>query len=268
MTRREFLKSGVGLASIIAAQKSPAYIKGLIAAFNTPFEGTTRWYNPYVTDGLTHMWDGIWNTGEGGRHNPNAGNIWKPLVGTLRMKCWGWNSTCGWWDNSMCGLDRALFESTYTPTIGSGLTIECCAPNFGGRTSRSCFCGILAGDGISNNFFLCVAGKTFGWIRKVPSAKEITAELINNPGFHTQTVSIDPNGHCLVSIDGKDSLTLDIPIDKFQYSEQASPGNHASTLMSTSEGSPTFYNARIYNRMLSADEISHNAMVDSERFSL
>ncbi len=41
-----------------------------------------RWTNPYVTDGLVAMWDGIWNAG-GGRHTDDVAAI-VPIVGTRR----------------------------------------------------------------------------------------------------------------------------------------------------------------------------------------
>ena len=51
----------------------------LIAARNAVLHG--GWKNPYVTDGLIAMWDGIDNVGQG-IHDPNAA-IWKDLVGGL-----------------------------------------------------------------------------------------------------------------------------------------------------------------------------------------
>jgi hypothetical protein len=41
-----------------------------------------RKWNPYVTDGLVAMWDGIWNAG-GGRHTDDVAAI-VPIVGTRR----------------------------------------------------------------------------------------------------------------------------------------------------------------------------------------
>ena len=41
--------------------------------------GGGGWTNPYVTDGLVAMWDGVWNAG-GGIHDPNA-TVWKDLIG-------------------------------------------------------------------------------------------------------------------------------------------------------------------------------------------
>ena len=65
-TRREIVKAGVGLAAIIAAGKAPAsVVKSMIGMRNLMIAGGGGWQNPYVTDGLVAMWDGEWNAGPG-----------------------------------------------------------------------------------------------------------------------------------------------------------------------------------------------------------
>lgn len=41
------------------------------------------WTNPYITDGLVAMWDGVWNAG-GGVHDATA-TTWKNLMGDTRL---------------------------------------------------------------------------------------------------------------------------------------------------------------------------------------
>ena len=41
--------------------------------------GGKKWVNPYITDGLVQMWDGIWNVG-GGKHSDTT-TVWVDLVG-------------------------------------------------------------------------------------------------------------------------------------------------------------------------------------------
>ena len=82
-TRRHILKSGVGLAAILATGKAPAYLVksmlaarhglGVIAAKGIP---TAR---NYVQDGLIAMWDGIENAGLD-VHDASS-TIWKDLAG-------------------------------------------------------------------------------------------------------------------------------------------------------------------------------------------
>ena len=84
-TRREIIKSGIGLAGIIAAGKAPAVItRGLLGAHGMDFIEDDNGLpdNPtaidYIHDGLVAMWDGIENI-EYGYHDDNP-TEWVSLI--------------------------------------------------------------------------------------------------------------------------------------------------------------------------------------------
>ena len=87
-TRRDILKSGAGLAAILAAQSAPAIpVRSMVAArgsFLGRGAGGGGWVNPYVTDGLVAMWDGEWNAG-GGVHDGSIENEWTDIVGGMKF---------------------------------------------------------------------------------------------------------------------------------------------------------------------------------------
>ena len=48
--------------------------------------GGGGWQNPYVTDGLVAMWDGIWNGGVGGAPQDESATVWKDIVGGIELE--------------------------------------------------------------------------------------------------------------------------------------------------------------------------------------
>lgn len=77
-TRRDFVRGLTGIGAIVATGHAPAIVKSMIAARGTMLGGAHAWTNPYVTDGLVAMWDGVWNAGPG-VHDPNA-TTWVDLI--------------------------------------------------------------------------------------------------------------------------------------------------------------------------------------------
>lgn len=78
-TRRNFMRGLTGLGAIVATGHAPAIVKSMIAARGTMLGGAHAWTNPYITDGLIAMWDGVWNAG-GGVHDAEA-TTWLDIVG-------------------------------------------------------------------------------------------------------------------------------------------------------------------------------------------
>ena len=126
-TRREIIKSGLGLAAIIAAGKAPATIvRSMIGARNAMLSGGGGWTNPYVTDGLLRMWDGEWNVG-GGVHDENAIG-WLDLVNNELGEYNVYGETPAWggnfWESKSYNENKCFFVTVPSLVEGNGSTIE------------------------------------------------------------------------------------------------------------------------------------------------
>ena len=118
-TRKEFIKSGLGLAGIIAMQKAPAFTKSLLGARYTSLDEEQDdgldWC-PYAHKGLVAMWDGEWNVAPG-EHNSTS-TTWIDLVHGYELKLCS-KTTFG----ENC-TKRPKGDNQYAHAIGTGVFLD------------------------------------------------------------------------------------------------------------------------------------------------
>ena len=120
-TRREIIKSGLGLAGIIAAGKAPAaLVRSLIAARAALTGGAKLSAKSYVKNGLVAMWDGIENAGWG--VHDAAATVWKDLIGS----CDGTGYNVSWDDNCAIfnGTSSRIDLASRAPFLSSDLQAD------------------------------------------------------------------------------------------------------------------------------------------------
>ena len=245
-TRRDIIKSSLGLAGIIAAGKAPAAIvKSLVGATGTGYtESADGWKNPYITDGLVAMWDGEWNVG-GGIHDSSA-KIWKDLIGTrdATLTQYGYFTSDALVGEKDTSVANNIFAATISP-IGSGVShIESVvnAYNSASEAPIVCLTGVsgifwwgrgaaytvYGLNGTGGNAISGVRTSVSGW-----NGKQVFINGINKT--RTTTIYLNAGGYGFINVKRTSAELCCI---------------------------------RLYNRTLSADEIAANYAVDKERFNL
>lgn len=214
----------------------------------------------YVQDGLVAMWDGIENAGYG-VHGPSA-TVWKDLVSEV-----DWVKQNTELSYPIFSADSAVFDGTncfvnITPSIvsawnGGKITIEAC-----GATE------FLATSTDQHIWELNLGIRNEHWFRK--DSQYITW---GQPKF-TNYDSLSRLNTPRVSSVLFDGVNLMQYIDG-EYKVSATPiisGSVSSSPCFLIGGGRLFTgevkNIRIYNRVLTAEEIEHNYEIDKARFNL
>ena len=258
-TRREILKSSLGIAGIIAAGKAPAAIvRSLVGANGITFidnrEGMPT-AKDYIKNGLVVLQDGIENV-DYGVHDSNA-TIWYNLVNHNVL---GYDlskdtssSPLTWTDigllrNSIVSRTGLMYKM-YSPT--SPYTLECIAR----ISSSAMFSNIF---GLSNPF-----GCGFGaaWQYHVGAG---TVDGHNYILFPRNTI-VSTSALIPTSTKADVSYYLNAELQE-PLSNGRGMGGTNFCLMTRCTGEA--HCLRIYNRLLSESEIAHNYAIDKERFGL
>lgn len=231
--------------------------------------GGGGWQNPYVTDGLVAMWDGEWNAG-GGVHDETA-TAWVDLCGNESdlYDVFGGNLSFG--NNCLIGEQNIC---PYNETSGrlfkpdKTYTVECCFKNSAMTYGVFAFTngqqGATYGTGIARETWTpSLAVKTpllYTFGNTQTSAGEIAhGDVACLSIRHGDEYSCYQNGIFLTSATagtaGRDSLMIGNFVNLGTLSQQ---------ICCFSE----YYNFRIYDRALTADEIAANYAIDKARFNL
>ena len=229
------------------------------------------WKNPYITDGLVAMWDGIWNAG-GGVHDPNA-TVWKDLSGN------GYDLTIpqsASINENAIKLTKVAFPS-FTPT---------------GLDQTSAHIEVVIDDLSGTDFWANIVG--VGWSRLITGSTSAAGSLATISVFmHDGALKrsdydlLDGNtGNAFITlVNGRTSLSYPCSLLNWgALRHTLYMNNVAKTFLRASGNSTTepngtvsiggsnvtcrYYNARIYSRNLTADEIAANYAVDKARFNL
>ena len=228
----------------------------------------------YVQDGLVCWYDGIYNTVSG--HDKNA-TVWQDLTGNNNngtLKNINNTDDSGWTSNSLIldGIDDWV-QMTQIPASEDGITVEIVAKvlDVSEGSQENYICNYESGGiGILKN-----SNKVQGVIH--------TGKYINI--YDQKNVKISQIYSMSTGIDSKNktiyfSTNSNIQKEDFngQYSEPqnntvfvigTNPNGNQSDLP-TGEKMPNIevYSIRIYNRSLTADEISKNYEEDKRRFQI
>ena len=264
-TRREILKGSLGLAGIIAAGKAPAaVVKSLVGAQLTGnTEEAGGWKNPYVTDGLVAMWDGIWNVGFG-VHDPTT-DYWKDLIGDHNLTITSRGSI----------VDDALVTSgagpaaIYNGFIGDVKTVEISLEHTGGN------CVMWNGVGCHLMYWTSAVSGSYGYemcsmsqgnLVGFISSRETKGSTIS---FNLYKRTVGANNYLDSAYVNSSSKALAIFNNQWtQGGEYDSFKLGAIRNDNWLASKCRFHCVRFYSRSLSADEIAANYAIDKERFGL
>ena len=251
MTRRDVIKSGAGLAAILAAGRAPAaLVKSMLGVRMTIASG--KWNNPYVTDGLVAMWDGEWNAGPG-KHDAHA-TTWKNLVTgdddiTLNNLTFDVNSLVGVMSTASYGTVPSTFDSVETIEV-------CFKKNAVDSSTKYPWCAFLTrGKGFASTQYFGNIRVTFlsysGWTN-MPGVTDMSSDirhytLVGNPSAE---YSFYKNG----------ALQANATVYGYLYNARANSVcyNMAGNI----------YNIRLYSRALTAAEVAANYAIDQRRFNI
>ena len=255
LSRRHFIG---GIASIIAAQKSPAYItKSLLGAINTDFIEDVPSDKPmasdYIQENLVAMWDGIENVGWG-THSASS-TSWIDLIGGSII------------DVSNCSFskDELFMPRNLQITGNCDALSDLCTVEF----VMSCTCTKQSIIRFDSDI-----------IRIRQNDWNSQKTRIRFDTKYSSTVRRSYSSSTYINIAQRNSFSL---CDSNSYFFNSTPisGSYiaASQIQntgnfvfdSTSDSSNTglaISNLRIYNRSLSYEEMEFNFLIDQERFSL
>lgn len=274
-TRREIIKSGLGLAGIIAAAKAPAaLVRSLIAARSAMVGGGAKgWKNPYVTEGLVAMWDGEWNAG-GGVHDA-AATVWKDLSGHNKDFSWQ-NGTSGlsWADNYIELSNSNKADSVKIASVSNvtGLTAG---------AERTCelvmsFKWVFLDNpaNVQAPFYMNGAafpsGRYNGYIVPFVSQRGNdryiafgqTRFLLGEWEIASASIAQAPASPCSIHCNG------DVDTVTANYQGFTSEEYDGASINLASRADARLYSIRLYSRALTAEEIAANYAVDKQRFNI
>lgn len=233
--------------------------------------------NPYVTDGLVTMWDGIWNVGNGSkRHDPSL-HVWRDQVGggipIVSSNLYSYFVD----DGFLYDIDNIK-----TPLVGgpvgasdSEYSWKFCEVIFTLNKFSNTNAALVFGCGSRASITLqkstssigmtTVSGKTYTFPNLDFSSLPVK---IGVSVSYSGTSSSDVNGQTMW-LNGVSNGTLDGASDSWGniklYTNMI--GNTYSGIAAYVAG-VTYHSIRLYSRVLTQDEITANHGVDAERFNL
>lgn len=236
----------------------------------------TAWINPYVKDGLVAMWDGIWNVG-GGLEHDSGSNVWYDCIHGYPILFQG--NTVQFTSN---GLGKGISSSAANV---QGVIIGICGGDDEDYGWRYCEVVIEKTDNLSDfGIVLSFKDRALVLYKHTSSitAKVSLAQSLSFPNLDfsnapvkmaisfsyagTSTVYKDADN---VWLNGEDNGTASGQSDSWTNFKN-NPGT-ISTLYNGVTAYPfhgTYHSIRLYNRVLTQNEIDANHALDVQRFGL
>ena len=214
--------------------------------------------NPYIEDGLITMWDGIWNAGFG-IHDESA-TIWKDLIGEKNVTL---SPNGSFSENAL-----VCSGAGYAASDGSTFTkedIKTIEIVFDGERASSGILMVASGYNVNRSqivsiggnylFTMNVSSSTAGLKNRcpIPSSGKVSASLLYSDTDFVKSVVNGTEASvsysfrsmaCGVICFGGRSQNTDVPF------------------------SGSIFSVRLYNRLLSDEEIAQNYSVDQRRFNI
>ena len=255
-TRREILKSSLGLAGIIAAGNAPAaVVRSLVAGDGVKYGAEGGDGFPYVNRGLVGMWDGIESNMSGVLTNIITGNA-ANIEGDSSYV----------FEDDLIKVTHSdggsIYEDIGSLSTANVITVECACKKL---TLSS---GWAYGLVVAKNIGLCYSSD--GWARAgFYLQNRYSQNIISLVPPQTSTAVIySPftRGNASMFVNGESRT---IPSSDGGWAQNIILNNRiAIRKYSSGSSAMEFYCLRFYSRALTADEIAHNYMVDKERFGL
>ena len=231
-------------------------VKSSVAAKQNSANGASGWVNPYVTDGLVAMLDGIWNVG-GGEHDANA-SIWKDLSGNDNDGALTSYSSVG--SDSMLITGRSGVPITMSGAITDAYTIEVIARMVAWESAPR-----LTAEYPYPSLYFSSSSSVSAHIAFYGQGQDRGMGYLVD---RTQRFS-----YCMTY----DGATLTPFVDGEQHGDIVSTTTRPTSVPTASLGNRVagargfdgeICAFRRYNRALTAEEIAHNYAIDKERFNL
>ena len=219
------------------------------------------WKNPYVTDGLVAMWDGIWNAGPG-KHDPNA-TVWKDLISgayDMSVNIGRWND-----DNFYVEFSNSTTMRTSCDTVIdlSSATLETVGRDqFKMRDKQM---GFHFSSTINKGFQWFISRGDYYICQFAMNGRAARLEFSDID--KVQTISGITNG-TTCSAAYVDGVLRDAAyIEDWGGSSKLGLGRYGYSL---GDRFPQgyWYCIRLYSRALTAEEVAANYAVDAKRFNL
>ena len=219
------------------------------------------WKNPYITDGLIAMWDGVWNEAGGEPQNREL-NYLNDLSGLAGRATYSKDTIDRWDDYGPILHDKSYFTFDITDQMrdcnSSDWTLELIADFTPDGKNAQPFCfgswiAELAGwrfETLPRTYFACGTTQHEG-----PNATSAQRVVFSR---NASTYSFEINGSKVVATATGDTKTGLV----------GGIGYWIQTYGGYSGTSGTFKSGRFYNRFLSPQEIAENYAVDKVRFNL
>lgn len=223
------------------------------------------WVNPYVTDGLVAMWDGEWNVA-GGKHNGSS-REWIDIVGGLKFSLtdlWAFGDKDAIHTIPQTGYSNITLDgapSGYDATSATWEVVVDFSGTLGFDERSYLFRNYLSKYVYDGPYFI---GDDLTWCKWNNAVQNISAISLKKSNTFTFSNSVGYDGRALYYGNGiyKTSVsgTVIHPIGTIAL------GNYVGGVAGGRE--LKWKCLRIYNRALSAEEISSNFSIDKERFGL
>lgn len=227
----------------------------------------------YVTKGLMALWDGINNTGNG---HDSAATEWTDLISGRTFvpmqsigKTWSFGEESVVFAPTVSGSMQSAKNCIICPYFGRPKTVEICM-KFGGTVGNKYFIGFFTGEETDNDHLQILALST----------DVNTIITYNNTADGAYRVTDFNNIHGLSAL-YPDSGVKSLYLNGTQLNLSGNTGSYSGALPTDIRykyyvigGHPGYtfkgeiYSIRLYNRVLTADEIAANHTYDMSRFSM
>lgn len=262
ITRREFFRSGIGLVSMVAASDALSMTKGNLGARQQKLSNSgVAWDNPYITEGLIHMWDAEFNAGMG-KHDSSASK-WRDLVGQCDLTITGDYVIGNNYIRQEANCSTALScDSTASITLPANAHISVVTYNADAVRNQS-FRLFSIG---TSKFRMRYGNGSYGYYVSDYNGAICATVSIPRKGLIRTDYTLVDNGDGTTTItpyfngvrktaSTKNTAVVEGKVKFYNYNSERIIDYD-------------FYNAMIYNRPLTTDEMAYNYEVDKERFGL
>ena len=280
ITKRDFLIGG--LASILISKYSPAIvIRSNIAGREQAFSSELGMPDvPYVKDGLVAMWDGIWNTGY--EEHDNSSEVWADITrngnDAIINKSESYTKTEPF-DEIAARVD-GTFSFMFVP---SAILVNAMQ----GSCTVEILCSCAVPSMADNTPYISVGGYNMSIMNSAGTVGNLKARPFINNEVQDNSSGI---GHIpfksrafVKSIDGNNAICSWYYRGTFRKEETRTfqAGTPSIGYLFGGTGNQYFggkgrwwdsgedgyaYGMRVYNRVLTQDEIAYNFAIDAERF--
>ena len=224
--------------------------------------------NPYITDGLIAMWDGVWNVGIG--MHSSSSTVWLDLVEGKTIEIYPENAE--WGEDCLIGKNRVFTSAQISLAMGSEIAI----PDFAqtvevvlrtDNTEKQMLYQKGTWDSITKQHVFFSSG----------SIQFCRSTSGKSTGVHRTSL---PYAFYVARTCEMDNSTIDVFLNGSVYSGSTYRGvsfGGAYGYLGSGSGSKSdnafpfigeICSMRFYSRPLSVEEIAYNYSIDRERFNL